>query len=73
MICLQVKVSYYDGTPVQDQDNPVTVKYSFTYDQENIEEKYKLSKDGIVEINLNPPNSNQTILNLQVSNISTTF
>ena len=64
-----MKLAYHDGSPVQDSTNRVTVRYGFTYDQSlYVEEKYKLSKDGLVELNFYPPNdSNQTVLGIEVS------
>lgn len=66
--CFQVKLTYHDGSPVQDMNNPVTVRYGYSYDHDSyIEEKYKLSKHGMVELNFYPAVENQTVLGLEVS------
>ncbi|XP_023714120.1 CD109 antigen isoform X3 [Cryptotermes secundus] len=58
-----VKLTYHDGTPVQDMNNPVTVRYGYTFDHNAYtEEKHKLSKDGMVTLNFYPPLENQTVL-----------
>lgn len=67
-VCFQVKLTYHDGTPVQDMNNPVTVRYGYTFDHNAYtEEKHKLSKDGMVTLNFYPPLENQTILWMEVS------
>ncbi|XP_021920080.1 CD109 antigen-like isoform X2 [Zootermopsis nevadensis] len=61
-----VKLTYHDGSPVQDMNNPVTVRYGYSYDHDSyIEEKYKLSKHGMVELNFYPAVENQTVLGLE--------
>ncbi|KAJ9580500.1 hypothetical protein L9F63_024322, partial [Diploptera punctata] len=66
MHTVHIQVSHYDGSPVQDQKNPVIVKYGFSFNfGENVykEEEYTLSTDGLVEVNIYPPtNSNETAL-----------
>lgn len=67
-VCFQVKLTYHDGSPVQDMSNPVTVSYGYSYDHESYkEEKYKLSKHGMVELNFYPALENQTVLGIEVS------
>ncbi|KAJ9578052.1 hypothetical protein L9F63_025088, partial [Diploptera punctata] len=48
-------------------DNAVTIRYGFTYDQNlYVEERHKLSKDGLIELNFYPPiDSNQTVLGIE--------
>ncbi|KAJ9579454.1 hypothetical protein L9F63_024436, partial [Diploptera punctata] len=62
-----VKLVYHDGSPVQDPNNAVTIRYGFTYDQNlYVEERHKLSKDGLIELNFYPPiDANQTVLGIE--------
>ncbi|XP_069677480.1 CD109 antigen-like isoform X2 [Periplaneta americana] len=62
-----VKLTYHNGAPVQDENNPVTVRYGFSYDHASyIEKKYKLSKHGMVELTFYPPvDANQTVLGIE--------
>jgi hypothetical protein len=67
-LCFQVKLTYHDGSPVHDMNNPVTVRYGYSYDHDSYtEEKYKLSKHGMVELNFYPLVENQTVLGIEVS------
>nr|CAD7424615.1 unnamed protein product [Timema monikensis] len=62
-----VKLSYYDGAPVRDDKNFVTVRYGYSYDHDNfLEQKHKLDKDGMVELVFYPPaDNNQTTLGIE--------
>ena len=53
---------------MQDADNPVTVSYGYTYD-DNLytEEEHKLSKHGMVMLDFYPPLENATVLGIEVS------
>lgn len=65
-----MKLAYHDDTPVQDLNNPVTVKYGYTYDHNSYtEEKHKLSKNGMAVLNFYPPLENHTVLWMEVSKI----
>ncbi|PSN57619.1 hypothetical protein C0J52_00529 [Blattella germanica] len=67
MYTAYVKLTYHDGSPVQDDNNPVIVRYGYTYDQnEYIEESHKLQKNGLVELIFYPPvDANQTVLGIE--------
>jgi hypothetical protein len=53
---------------VQDANNPVTVRYGYSYDPNlYTEEKHKLSKHGMVTLDFYPPLENQTVLGIEVS------
>lgn len=61
-----IKLTYHDGTPVQDVNNPVTVRYGYSYDHSLYsEEKHKLSKHGMVMLDFYPPLENQTVLGIE--------
>ncbi|GFG28314.1 hypothetical protein Cfor_11328, partial [Coptotermes formosanus] len=61
-----IKLTYHDGTPVQDANNPVTVRYGYSYDPNlYTEEKHKLSKHGMVTLDFYPPLENQTVLGIE--------
>lgn len=66
---MQIKLAHHDGSPLQDQTNFVTVRYGYTYDHDLYkEEKFKMDKNGLVELSLYPPvDSNATTLGLEVS------
>ncbi|XP_068084683.1 CD109 antigen isoform X2 [Anabrus simplex] len=59
-----VKLAYHDDTPVQDDNNPVKIKYGFRHDLNlSTEMNFKLPKNGIVQLDLYPPvEANQTML-----------
>jgi len=53
---------------VQDTNNPVTVRYGYSYDSTlYTEEKHKLSKHGMVMFDFYPPLENATVLAIEVS------
>jgi hypothetical protein len=53
---------------VQDANNPVTVRYGYSYDHNlYTEEKRELSKHGMVMLDFYPPLENQTVLWTEVS------
>ncbi|GLG95490.1 uncharacterized protein GBIM_02438 [Gryllus bimaculatus] len=58
-----VKLAHHDDTPVQDERNPVKIRYGFTGDPEQYtEESHNLPKNGIIELNFYPPlSANQTV------------
>lgn len=61
-----IKLTYHDGTPVQDTNNPVTVRHGYSYDSTlYTEEKQKLSKHGMVMLDFYPPLENATVLALE--------
>jgi hypothetical protein len=67
-LVFQIKLTYHDGTPVQDANNPVTVRYGYTYDQNLYTEgKHELSKHGMVMLEFYPPLENATVLGIEVS------
>lgn len=53
---------------MQDTNNPVTVRYGYSYDSTlYTEEKHKLSKHGMVMFDFYPPLENATVLAIEVS------
>lgn len=53
---------------MQDANNPVTVRYGYSYDHTlYTEEKHELSKHGMAMIDFYPPLENQTVLGIEVS------
>jgi hypothetical protein len=53
---------------VQDVNNPVTVRYGYSYDHSlYTEEKHMLSKHGMVTLEFYPPLTNGTVLGIEVS------
>lgn len=52
-----MKLSHQDGTPVQNEKEPVIVRYSFgrRRNQNDITTQYSLSRDGITEVNFDVP------------------
>ena len=53
---------------MQDANNPVTVRYGYSYDHNlYTEEKHELSKHGMVMLDFYPPLENSTVLGIEVS------
>ncbi|XP_012136997.1 thioester-containing protein 1 allele R1 isoform X2 [Megachile rotundata] len=53
-----IKLTYHDGTPVQDDKNPVLIMYGYTYNQSaytNI--TGMLDKNGMIQLDFYPPKS----------------
>ncbi|XP_076755633.1 thioester-containing protein 1 allele R1 isoform X2 [Xylocopa sonorina] len=55
-----IKLTYHDGTPVQDNKNPVTIKYSYTTDDQPVYTNITgmLDEHGMVKLDFYPPKSN---------------
>ncbi|XP_076646328.1 thioester-containing protein 1 allele R1 isoform X2 [Halictus rubicundus] len=65
-----VKLTYHDGTPVQDNKNPITIMYGYTYNQSAYSIINRmLDKNGMVQLDFYPPKANDNTsfpLNIQV-------
>jgi len=66
----QLKLTYHDGSPVQDTKNDVLIAYGYTYNQSaysNISRK--LDEHGMVQLDFYPPKPKDNIsfpLNIEV-------
>lgn len=66
---LQVKLSYHDGTPVQDNRNPVKIRHGFAAEESDLEEKkYMLPRNGLILLVFYPP-INTTSMSIEVCQI----
>ncbi|KYN22068.1 hypothetical protein ALC57_05544 [Trachymyrmex cornetzi] len=66
-IHLQLKLTYHDGSPVQDTKNDVLIAYGYTYNQSAYSNlTKKLDEHGMVQLDFYPPKSkdNAQYLNL---------
>ncbi|XP_046746805.1 CD109 antigen-like isoform X2 [Diprion similis] len=51
-----IKIAYHDGSPVQDQTNPVQIWYGFSYDQSSYTNITRmLDKHGMIQLDFYPP------------------
>lgn len=77
MYLLQLKLTYHDGSPVQDTKNDVLIAYGYTYNQSaysNITRK--LDEHGMVQLDFYPPKAKDNIsfpLNIEVKLSITPF
>ncbi|XP_034243701.1 CD109 antigen isoform X1 [Thrips palmi] len=57
-----VKVAHHDGTPVQDDINPVTFRYGYTWDTDKYTSfERPLPRSGIVKVDFFPPSDAVTL------------
>ncbi|XP_012262615.2 CD109 antigen-like isoform X2 [Athalia rosae] len=63
-----LKLAYHDGSPVQDQINPVNIAYGFTYDQANYTNiTRKLDEHGMIQLDFYPPlNDEESVAPLNI-------
>lgn len=67
--CSQLKLAHHDGTPVQDDNNPVIVKHGYTWETEKYTAtKHKLPSNGLLELDFYVNDPNATTLGIEVRN-----
>ncbi|RLU17946.1 hypothetical protein DMN91_010186 [Ooceraea biroi] len=66
-----IKMTYHDGSPVQDTKNPVLIAYGYTYNQSAYSNITRmLDKNGMVQLDFYPPRAKDNIsfpLNIEVN------
>ncbi|XP_031828991.1 thioester-containing protein 1 allele R1 isoform X2 [Nomia melanderi] len=69
-----IKLAYHDGSPVQDNKNPVTIMYGYTYNQSAYTIISKiLDKNGMVQLDFYPSKNNDNMsfpLNIEAQYLS---
>lgn len=67
LLFYQIQVAHHDGSPVQDNVNPVVVSYGAGWDDSNhTSEKYNLDSNGMVSITLSVTDDNGISVNVSI-------